>query len=187
MPHINGAVESHLGGEWYEVVIVGSLLLRHCDLNGCLFGVDNYGEFRPLFPDRGMPPDRSATLAERTSDLDPSESHASWVLWKELREVDWSEVAMGRDRRITECVVGDDGVESVVTKWLHKAGLEWVEESLSRDPTVEVRLGNLLFRRAILQRSDALDDTEFPLVMRLMECLAERFGGENVRLVVWFE
>ena len=187
MAQINGAVECRLDDEWYEVVTVGALLLQHWDLNGCLFGVDNYGGFAPLFPDRGVPPDCSAAVARLTEDLDANEAHASWVSWRELSEVSWSESATARDRRVTQSVIGDDGAVTVVTKWLHKAGFEWVEQVLGEDPTVELTCGDFRFCRAILKRSDALVDTEFPLVMRLMECLAGRFGVERVRLIVWFD
>lgn len=187
MAYIDGMVEYRTGDEWYGVVLPGSLLLRHCDLFGCLFGVDNYGGFRPLFPDRGMPADGSAALAERVASLDLSESHATWVLWNELMKVDWSEVAPNRDIRISEYMTDDKGGEALATKWLHKAGFEWVEEALRREPAAEPRSGNRIFRRVMLRRSDALVDTDFPLAMKLMECLAHRFGAEHVRLVVWFE
>lgn len=187
MAHMGGVVEFFVGDSWYEVIDVGSLILRHCDLFGCLFGVDNYGGFIPLFADRGMPHDGSMSLAERMKDRCMSDVVPSWVLWKELDGVDWSEVAPVRDLRTTECSVADDGTETFITKWVNKRGFEWVREALDRAPEVELRSGNLLFRRVLLRRSDALTDTDFPLVMRLMECLAERFGDEGVRLVVWFE
>ncbi len=131
MAQIDGVVEFFVGGDWYEVVNVGALVLRHPDLNGCLFGVDNYGGFVPLFKRRGMPKDCSFTLAERTADLDPVESRATWVLWQEMKGVDWSELAPARDERIAEFVVAADGGEALVTKWLHKEGFDWVEEALS--------------------------------------------------------
>jgi hypothetical protein len=187
MPTMLGVVEFCQGGEWYEVITLGGLLMSHSDLNGSLFGVDNYGGFRPLFPGRGLPSDCSMMLVQRLDGLDLSEAHASWVLWAELAEVDEAEVALERDIRITEYAVGADGVEQVVTKWLFTPGLEWVRERLSRDPSLEVRHGERIFRRAMLRRADALTGTEFPLVMNLMQCLAQRFGSDCVRLVVWFD
>lgn len=187
MAYIHGVVEFFVGDEWYEVVNVGVLLLRHCDLYGCLFGVDNYGGFVPLFEGRGMPKDCSFTLTERTSELDDSESRASWVLWQELKEVDWSELAPVRDERITEFAAGEDGGEVRVTKGLDYREFGWVEAALARDPSAEIRVGHRIFRRVFLRRSDAIEGTDFPLVMKLMECLAERFGVDGVRLVVWFD
>lgn len=187
MAYIHGVVEFFVGDEWYEVVNVGALLLRHCDLYGCLFGVDNYGGFVPLFEGRGMPKDCSFTLAERTSELDFSELAPTWVLWQELKGVDWSELAPVRDERITELAAGEEGGEVMVTKGLQYPAFEWVEAALRRDPSAAIRVGHRIFRRVFLRRSDALVDTDFPLVMKLMECLAERFGDAGVRLVVWFD
>ena len=48
-----------------------------------------------------------------------------------------------------------------------------------------MKIAKIHIRRR-LKRSDGIDGTEFPLLMRLMSTLGERFGYENVRLVVWF-
>ena len=187
MAHLSGSIEYFQVDAWHEVVQVDSLLFQHSDLNGCLFGVDNFAQFDPLFDLRGIPPDLSDALSSRLQPLDEGLERSSWVLWSELKAVDWNELALTRDQRITEFAIGDDGREEAVTKWLSSPGRDHVREMLDRAPNAELVVGPRVFRRLTLQRKDALLDTEFPLVMKLMECLAGRFGGDAVRLVVWFD
>ncbi|KYG10328.1 hypothetical protein BE21_12670 [Sorangium cellulosum] len=184
MAQIYGAVEFQIESEWYDVVNISSLLLQHYDLNGCLFGVDNYAEFVPLFANRGVPTDCSANLMQKISSYSDDDSWPSWVLYSELICVNWEECALSRDYRISEYVVNDDGSEIFVTKWINKIGYDWVREALESQQ--ETRSGHRVFRRPVLRRADAIDGTNFDLLMKLMACLAERFGDDGVRLVVWF-
>ncbi len=181
-----GNVEVQFGDIWCSVIDVSSLLLKLGDLNACLFGVDNYGGFIPLFPDRGVPVDCGESMRRDIDLFMEADAHPSWAFWSELKAVDWSELAASRDMRVTEYIIEEGGVEREVTKWLSKAGLGWVRESLDRNPDSDVRDGNRLFRRVVMRRSDVLADTEFPLLMELMACLAKTFGDAGVRIFVWF-
>ncbi|AUX48455.1 uncharacterized protein SOCE26_099900 [Sorangium cellulosum] len=184
MAQIYGAVEFRIRDEWYDVIYISSLLLQHCDLNGCLFGVDNYAGFVPLFANRGIPADCSENMRQKMDVYLDDESWPSWVLYSELIRVDWDECALSRDCRISEYVVCADGKENFVTKWLNKLGCDWVRQVLETEQ--EARSGDRVFRRPVLRRADAIADTEFGLLMKLMACLADRFGADGVRLVVWF-
>ncbi|MDC0685805.1 hypothetical protein [Sorangium atrum] len=184
MSQIYGAVEFRVGGEWYDVVNVSSLLLQHYDLNACLFGVDNYANFVPLFAERGVPGDCGVNLSERVAEYVRGDSSPSWVGYGELLRVNWDELALTRDRRVSEFVVCGDGRERLAGKWLNKSGYDWVCQVLETEQ--EVVVGDRVFRRPVLRRSDAIVGTEFGLLMKLMGCLAERFGDDGVRLVVWF-
>jgi len=184
MFQINGAVEIFCG-EWCEVIKISSLLLKHADLNGCLFGVDNYARYVPLFPDRGLPEDCSVSLRATAEEYVDEDSHASWVLWSEFKRIDWEERAAAIDERVAEFARERD-TEIQITKWLNKPGLEWVRDALDKDPGSVVHAGPRFFRRIRMKRRDCLEDTDFPLLMKLMECLAERFGDDGVRLTVYF-
>jgi hypothetical protein len=184
---IFGAVEIRTIDEWYDVISISSLLMSHADLNACLFGVDNYAEYRPLFANRGLPHDCSFTISESAGSLITESSSPSWVLWNELEMVDWEEEAVGRDQRITEFAL-EDGKEIIVSKWLNRSpGDDWVREALDRDPQAVIRTDTRVFRRLILKRRDCLLDTDFPLLMNMMALLAGRFGNDHVRMVVWFD
>jgi hypothetical protein len=185
MSQIYGAVEVAFGDNWCDVINVSSLLLQHFDLNACLFGVDNYAGYTPLFPDRGLPEDCALSLRAAVEALGDEECHPSWASWEELQRIDWDERATRRDLRITE-FVRESGVEQAVTKSLNVAGMEDVRAALDRDPSADIVVDGRTFRRLVLTRRDSVEDTDFPLLMRLMGCLAERFGGHRVRLTVWF-
>jgi hypothetical protein len=185
MHQIYGAIEFRVASEWYEVISASALLFQHADLNACLFGFDNYAECQPLFPDRGLPDDCSESVRTNALQYLDEDSHPSWVLWDELMRIDWHELALQRDQRVSE-FRQENGEEVFVTKWLNKAGFESVKEALDHDPVATVECHGRVFRRSILTRNDSLSGTDFPLLMKLMACLAERFGDDGVRLTVWF-
>jgi hypothetical protein len=185
MAQINGAVEVCLYDTWYSLIDLGTLLMDHSDLSGCLFGVDNYAAYAPLFADRGLPADCSDSLRAEAEACGDDAEHPSWVLWSELKRVDWNEPATAPDRRISQFIQEGDH-EVYKTKWLGHPDWTWVREALDKDPEATVRSGPHIFRRVIPKRADALEDTDFPLIMKLMATLAERFGDEGVRMTVWF-
>lgn len=183
---IYGYVEALIGDDWHDVIKISSLLSSHSDLNGCLFGVTNYANFRPLFAERGVPPDVSYDVAELiTASNLKDDDHKSWFLFSELKTIDWNEPASGLDVRISE--FDESGEGEPMTKWLHKPEFEWVREKLVAEPNIPVRANGRVFKRMWLKRRDSLAGTEFPLLMDLMACLATRFGDDGVRVVVWFE
>ena len=186
MGQMYGAVEFRAEDRWLAVINISSLLLRPCDLYGCLFGVDNFAGYVPLFADRGAPEDLSADLEDKASPLH-EHRHPSWALWSELKQVDWDELAPQRDLRVTELELRDGSEAMTGTKWLNDPRWDGVRASLERDPSATVTVGSRRFRRLILKRRDALTDTDFPLLMKLMASLAERFGDDGVRLTVWFD
>jgi len=188
MSQMYGTVDVSWGDTWWSsVVLVESLILPSADLNGCLFGVTNYSGLVPLFADRGIPPDANVFDREDSKYFTMPDSHPSWVTWQELAQVDWAETATIRDARISEYCADSDDPRTWTSKWLEKPGMEWVRHTLDVDPSREVRDGAKIYRREYMTRRDAIEGTEFPLIMKLMACLASRFGDSNVRLFVWFD
>lgn len=185
MAQMNAYVEVFQIDEWYELIDAGALLLRHSDLSGCLFGVDNYAGYKPLFADRGVPEDISVNFAERYESIREHTFGQSFALYEEIAAIDWDEPAERRDERVHEFILSSDGREALVTKWLHKPGCEGVRAELG--DAGEVVRGDRVFRRPVIRRRDALSDTEFPTIIKLMAVLADRFGPRSVRLVVYFD
>lgn len=182
---IYGGVEFRLGSDWLKLIEISSLLLKHSDLYACLFGVHNYAGYVPLFADRGFPSDCSESLRSEAAVYIDEVSHPSWVLWSELQRVDWEEAAIRRDERIHEFIL-EGNEERFVTKWLNHPGRESIRDALNVNPESIIRADMRIFRRPVLKRIDCLEGTDFPLLMKLMGCLAERFGEDGVRMVVWF-
>ncbi|MFV5994779.1 hypothetical protein ACNPQM_20495 [Streptomyces sp. NPDC056231] len=171
---------------------------RNYDAFGCLFGVRNYVNFRPLAPNRGIPIDASETVRAELDRLPwPDQAHScTWITWAELKAVDWDEMAERPDSRIHEYRDTPHGLRLVgKASWSPRFaravgipepvaggyGQEWPEGS-------EWLIDDVLFRSVKLCRRDAVTDTgEWQPVWNAMKALAEQHGDENVRLVVWFD
>ncbi|MEU8763559.1 hypothetical protein [Streptomyces sp. NPDC048659] len=183
---------------WYVAHDLDSLNdTRNYDAFGCLFGVRNYANFRPLAAHRGLPGDVSAALGARFAQLaewyggDGFHGH-TWITWGEVKAVDWEERAEKPDKRLHQYhetpqgrrMMGKSGWSPAFAK---AVGLtkgeerEWPEGS-------EWLVGDVLYRSVVLRRKDAVTATgEWQPVWRAMGDLAERHGDDNVRLVVWFD
>lgn len=184
MAQMNGYVEIQVVDDWYAAIELGALLNKHLDLNACLFGVDNHAHYEPLFADRGIPDDCSARVAEAIERFPAAFFGGSWASYEELSRVDWDELATAADDRVHEIEV-IEGVEKPVSKWLNSIRYPDVRAALAT--TSEVRQGNRVFRRPIIARREALVDTHFPVLLELMQVLANTFGPKGVRLVVYFD
>ncbi|MFI2910394.1 hypothetical protein ACG2OD_19380 [Streptomyces sp. PDY-4] len=171
---------------------------RNYDAFGCLFGVRNYANFRPLAADRGLPADASETVRAELGRLAewPDQAYGTtWITWAELKEVDWGEPAEKADSRLHQYRRTPDGLrltgKSAWSPRLAEAvGLpgpvpgearEWPEGS-------EWLIGDTLYRSERLRRRDAVPETgEWKPVWTVMEALASQHGDDHVRLVVWFD
>ena len=61
---ICGWVEVKYGNMWWPIIKIDYLVNRNYDIFGCLFGVRNYANFKPIAPDRGLPEDVSSLVKE---------------------------------------------------------------------------------------------------------------------------
>ncbi|GAB7109400.1 hypothetical protein JCM4814A_77140 [Streptomyces phaeofaciens JCM 4814] len=153
---------------------------RDYDAFGCLFGVRNHAGFRPLAAGRGLPDDVSAETRRIREERVSGAHDTTWIGWPELARVDWDEPAAEVDGRVHEYAPAPDGGWTRVGKRLRPGhgrpeGDAWTEHGR-------------LFRVARLTRRDAVpEDGDWAPVWTVMRTLAELHGGENVRLVVWFD
>jgi hypothetical protein len=170
---------------WRAVLDAGALLEDNYDLFGCLFGVRNYANFRPLFADRGLPANCSETCRNYIPEDDTDIYGRTWASYDELKHIDRDELATSPDSRIHVYEIQPDGTEQFVTK----AGISReVEPHLSEiEAHGEARVVNRVFRNERLRRGEVLSESEgFEAVLRIMDVLAELRGHENVRLVACF-
>ncbi|MEV7535164.1 hypothetical protein ACIQNV_22380 [Streptomyces hydrogenans] len=199
---INGFLEYRAsrdgrGPAWYTAQDLGTLY-DGCsyDAFGCLFGVRNYANFRPLAADRGLPADVSASTIEW---YDEGGFHdASWITWAEVKEVDWEERAERPDSRPHQYRRTPEGLRFTGrSSWIRAfadavgPGPAQVRldpgESRERPEGSEWLIGDTLYRPVTLRRRDAVRETEWRPVWHAMETLAARHGDAHVRLVVWFD
>ncbi|MFE2111604.1 hypothetical protein ACFXAF_37880 [Kitasatospora sp. NPDC059463] len=170
---------------------------RDYDAFGCLFGVRNYANFRPLAASRGLPADVSATVRARLGQLaewqgEDAVHSTTWITWAEVKAVDWNEPAVKPDSRLHQYHRTPDGLRMTgKSAWspafAEAVGLErgeireWPEGS-------EWLVGDTLYRSATIRRGDAVTETgEWQPVWKAMRALAAQHGDDNVRLVVWFD
>lgn len=89
---------------------------RNYDAFGCLFGVRNFANFRPLAAERGRPVDASEEVRAELDRLAPWPDQAygtTWITWAELEAVDWDEPAERPDSRIHQYRQTPDGLRLV--------------------------------------------------------------------------
>ncbi|HET6356874.1 hypothetical protein [Streptomyces sp.] len=173
-------------------------ITRNYDAFGCLFGIRNYANFRPLAAERGRPVDASETVRSELDALAAWPDQAfgtTWITWTELKTVDWDEPAELPDSRIHQYRQTSDGLKLVgKASWDARfaQALKLPQRPSDPPPTwpegTEWLIGDTLFRSETLRRRDAVrEDGEWKPVWTVMETLASQHGDDNVRLVVWFD
>ncbi|MFE4394948.1 MULTISPECIES: hypothetical protein [Streptomycetaceae] len=189
---------------WQAAVALDLLnTTRNYDAFGCLFGVRNHANFRPLAADRGLPPDASQTVRAAVDTYGTTFYGTTWITWAEVRAVDWAEAAEAPDSRLHEYRRTPDGLTLVgKSAWNRRFG-----ETLGIPEPVptpgpgsepgEVRtwpegsewvVDDIVYRSERMDRRDAVrEDGEWKPVWTVMEALASQHGDDNVRLVVWFD
>ncbi|MFH9725483.1 hypothetical protein ACH4M4_21335 [Streptomyces sp. NPDC017254] len=198
------AAQDGRGPTWHTAQDLDSLY-DGCsyDAFGCLFGVRNYANFRPLAANRGLPADVSGSASARSAQLtdwygEGGFHNTSWITWAEVRAVDWDEQAEKPDSRLHEFRRTPGGLRFTgKASWSREfaeavdpgpspvrlgpgEAREWPEGS-------EWLIGDTIYRSVTLRRRDAVPESEWQPVWRAMETLAAQHGDDNVRLVVWFD
>jgi hypothetical protein len=183
---------------WYCAHDLTSLNdVRNYDAFGCLFGVRNYANFRPLAAGRGFPTDASATVSARFAQLtewygEDGFHGTTWITWAEVKAVDWDEPAEKPDSRLhqyrqTSSGLRMTGKASWSGAFAQAVGLK-AGEVREYPEGSEWLVGETLYKSVTICRRDAVTETgEWRPVWKAMEELAEQHGDDNVRLVVWFD
>lgn len=192
---IEYAQKSNRGGMyWSGAFKLGSIPNRVYDMFGSLFGVSNYAHFKPIAPDRGLPTDASGSVKYEWShwktnkvDLDDEYQemfHPTWISWQEMKNIDWEEEAEEIDERsffvykrgtdgelINESCVDNGKVPYEIQKMLRTHGI--------------CEQGEWVYKGRKVKRKEPVS-MEWRLLFDIMSRIADQYGEENVRLVVWF-
>lgn len=190
---INGYIEVRdafmieIGREarWLGVVHLDHLLsTRDYLMYHSLFGVRDDTDFTPIAPERGIPIDASHAVLEALEiEFDEQDGSleeeleqiwGSWILFQELRAIDWEEIA------------------TTGTAWEYKngeptgGGLHFPVGSERRTKGADFEEDGSIWKFECITRRESLG-TSGPLLYDLMEVLAKYHGAEHVRAVVWFD
>jgi hypothetical protein len=168
---------------------------RNYDAFGCLFGVQNYANFRPVAAARGLPADvsprvkeehqhwggvrlagqarsaepRSKPLIGKSRQIDLPDARIHWY----RRAADGGLVFEGKaawDKNFAEAV-GHTLGEGIVGRRTWPEGQEW-------------EINGKIYRSARLQRKDARGS--WAVAFAVVEALASNYGDDGVRMIVWF-
>lgn len=177
---------------------------RNYDSFGCLFGWKNYANFRPVAEGRGLPPDVSPEVKERHDEFGKEAAGTTWIIWSEIKAIDWEEESEQADSRIHRYERNEHG-ELIYTgkaawsrEFMELTNGEQIEteagtmlsimEALfakpSRPEGQQWEKGNVVFKAEKLKRKDVCADWQS--VFHEMQKLAATYGDDGVRLVVWF-
>lgn len=163
---------------------------RAYDSFGCLFGVRNYAQFDPVAADRGIPDNAGRTVKEEYESWGIDAHSASHLYYSEVQEIDWLETAENPDERYS---ILDENKEPTGSKFALGPGSGWTEvvqenrEAIESGEPVPNEDCDMYIQRRELTRKEAMSDAWDWLLNDHMALLADRFGSENVRLVVWFD
>jgi hypothetical protein len=173
-------------------------ITRNYDAFGCLFGIRNFANFRPLAEGRGLPADASDVVRAELDGLSQWPEQAfgtTWISWAELASVDWDERAAAPDSRLHEYRQTDEGLKLVGKSGWSAAFARAVgltsgsgDESRTWPEGSEWLVDDVLYRSEVMTRRGAVPENgEWKPVWDVMAALAALHGDENVRLVVWFD
>jgi hypothetical protein len=70
------------------------------DMFGCLFGVMNYANFKPIAPERGLPADSSEQIRQELEQFGNTAFSTTWISWREVQAINWEEAAEKADRGV---------------------------------------------------------------------------------------
>lgn len=192
---IHGHIEvdkSHAEDDtWWETA--GTLFPfvgRSYDAFGCLFGVRNYSNFHPVAKDRGIPSDVGREAKEDHESWGIDAHSETYLTYEEIQEIDWDKTAEEADERYS---VLDENKEPTGIKFSLSPASGWVDvvdenrEAIEAGEPVPNEAGDKYIQRRKLKRREALSGSWEWLLFDYMELLADRFGEESVRVVVWFD
>lgn len=181
---------------WSAVVDLGSIIGdRNYELFSWLFGVRRRPdirmrwEFEPVAGGRGLPADASSgARAGYEADIAacPNEYYGcTWITWNEILSIDWDEPIEDRVMESRRDDPRDWGARSWKSQFLKQPPASWSGAAEGLQPGKEWEAGDRVYRVFATRRKDVLDEWE--LIFRLTEVLASKYGGDGVRLVVWFD
>ncbi|WP_052890913.1 hypothetical protein [Thermogemmatispora carboxidivorans] len=179
---------------WEPAIRLGFLFHdRNYDAFGCLFGVKNYANFRPVAEGRGLPTDVSPEVRAAYERWGDEIFGASWITWAEIKAIDWEEPAELPDARIHCYRRAEDGslVYEGKSAWdrdfaevVGHSLIEGIFGACTWPEGQEWEIGGKVYRSVRLRRKDAR--ASWKATFSVMEALASNYGDDGVRMIVWF-
>jgi hypothetical protein len=173
---INPGLRSPYHKQWVGLVKADNIVRRNYDMFGSLFGVANHTHLSPVVANRGLPGDLSEEVIDTYVRCEEDSVAPTWITWAEIKAIDWNEEAV--DGRPHQYKLNHDGQWNYAGK---SAG-----SIVGRTEGDSWMVGETLYRIERIKRRDMLD-ARWQLLFDLMQRLAQEYGDEGIRLVVWFD
>ncbi len=161
---------------WYGIIQISPLLVgsgyETYDMLGCLFGVLNYAHFKPIAEKRGLPTDAAAIIQQEAQKWEKTARDHTWITWSEIEAIDWEEEGEQEDSREHRYIQDKHGQ------------LVYDSKAIFHGRSITDTKGTV-YKFEKIRRKEALTPP-WQLLFNLMKLLAQQFGGDNVRMVVWF-
>jgi hypothetical protein len=171
---IHGWVEIKPKTQWQGVIKIDSILGRNYLMFGCLFDEKCYFE--------SVASSRAPTNTSDEVSYDNAFHHAGLeqcLTYSEIKKINWSELSI----EMMEHVYVRDGFDKLhLIEGYELSNVDYTR--LQKDSYFEK--GCLIFKLEKIQRKDCLTH-DWLRLFEFMRILADEFGEENVRLVVWFD
>lgn len=194
---INGWVELRRSDGWWEgVVRIRPIVERAYGVFGGLFGIRNDDGFIEAFPGRGIPANASSQVREELGVMRGLDVGDTYATWSEIKDIDWPERGREEVARNVEFKQTDETNDYEYSTW-EDEGERWhlrrrlrsgppnVYEHFYRDKLPPSR-SHEVYQVKHWTRIEVLTPG-WAALLRFMEDLASLEGGDNVRLVVWFD
>ncbi|RAQ97019.1 hypothetical protein [Thermogemmatispora tikiterensis] len=179
---------------WQPAISLGFLFHdRNYDAFGCLFGVKNYANFRPVAQGRGLPGDVSPEVQAEYERWSDEAFGTSWISWAEIKAIDWEEPAELPDARIHRYRRAEDGSlifdgkagwDKDFAEAVGHSLIEGVLGACTWPEGQEWEIKGKIYRSVRLRRKDTRASWE--VTFSVMEALARHYGDDGVRMIVWF-
>jgi hypothetical protein len=174
---IYGWIEIQEYSAWHAVVDIGILGHRNYTIFGALFGV-RCDLFPAIAADRGIPPEASFSVSQSLRESADGMHGQTWVLWSEIIAASAEELGNGlllHDRPL-DSAAGNYQERIVTIPYdAQLVGQCW-QEAGHRYWAVQPKRGEIMN-----------DDPAWKTIFKISAALADCFGSDKVRWVVWFE
>lgn len=193
---IHGWIEYNKYGRWRPLVNIEMFFDRDYDLFGLLFGVRNYGNFKPVAEDRGLPEDISDVVKSEHDKWGLDAHSESWIGWEEIGSINKDMVSEEADSRIHEYIM-ENGKWKFLSKATYSANVaQALQEMTKAETKIWEKEGILIkgeWKYALekLSAGEVLNSYGIEKAQKFIDLAKECLGNKNnelkFRLVVWFD
>lgn len=174
--------------KWRKLKNVGRLLDRNYDSFGCLFGVRNSCNFKPISYRRGVPDDCCDDAIEYKDNRKDIGFHdQTYITLEEINNINWEEETEDYDERLSYFEKNENGIYKYKSKSFINPDLWSGKERDLLEKEKKFEKGNYKFEYQKFKRKDVISN-DWLEVFELMRKYANEYDidPKEIRLIVAF-